>query len=147
MCERDCARHLAAVQMKIRETSFAGSVLWSALPRLVSTCFSILVSTPSNYVWPVSIVTRDGCPQQAASSGFTTTERMNLSGLKRTPFDSWQRTPAAHFRLYFFAAISHLLRQLEPGNETEGLTADFPFLAGYGGELARHEPRNLDGPS
>src|SRR5436190_7552856 len=120
MCGRDCARHSEAVQMKIRDPSFAGSMLWSALPRLASTRFSILVSTPSNCVWPVSIVTRDGCPQQAASSGFTITERVNLLGLKHTSFDSWQRTPAAHFRLYFFAAISHLLWQLGPGNTTEG---------------------------
>jgi ATPase family associated with various cellular activities (AAA) len=72
---------------------------------------------------------------------------MSLFGLKRTPFDSWPRTPAGHFRLYFFAAISHLLQQLNELYETpEKLLAAFPFLAGYGAELAGDEPQNLDRP-
>jgi hypothetical protein len=72
---------------------------------------------------------------------------MNLFRLKRTPFDSWPRTPAGHFRLYFFAAISHLLQQLNEFYETpEKLVAAFPFLVGYGAELARDEPQRLDPP-
>lgn len=70
---------------------------------------------------------------------------MSLFGLKRTPFDNWPRTPAGHFRLYFFAAISHLLQQLgELYESPQKLATAFPFLAGYQAELARDEPPDLD---
>jgi hypothetical protein len=72
---------------------------------------------------------------------------MTLLRIKKTPFDHWPRTPAAHFRLYFFAAISHLLRQLnEIYNAPEKVATDFPFLAGYANELAHDEPKHLDAP-
>src|SRR5256885_15160720 len=70
---------------------------------------------------------------------------MNLFGIKKTPFDSWPRTAPSHFRLYFFAAISHLLHQLnEIYKSPDQLAADFPFLAAYADELKRDEPPDLD---
>ena len=72
---------------------------------------------------------------------------MNLFGIKKTPFDSWPRTAPSHFRLYFFAAISHLLHQLnEIYKAPEQLAGDFPFLEGYANELKRDEPQDLDSP-
>jgi hypothetical protein len=70
---------------------------------------------------------------------------MTLLRLKKIPFDSWPRTAPAHFRLYFFAAISHLLHHLnELYKAPEQLAAAFPFLDGYASELKRDEPKDLD---
>src|SRR5436190_4714405 len=63
---------------------------------------------------------------------------------QKTPFDDWPRTPAAHFRLYFFATVSHLLHQLLETLETQAaVSSQFPFLEGYVRELVANEPSNL----
>jgi hypothetical protein len=64
---------------------------------------------------------------------------------RRQPFDHFPRTPDGHFRLYFFAAVSHLLRQLaETLGSREETIKQFPFLLGYENELLVHEPDNLN---
>ena len=64
--------------------------------------------------------------------------------MQPNPFDDLPRTPAAHFKLYFFAAVSHLIQQvvlsLEP---EEDPFARFPFLLGYLKEIAGREPEGL----
>lgn len=61
------------------------------------------------------------------------------------PFGDWPRTPDAHFKLCFFAAVSHLVRQLaETLDSYQETLKQFPFLLGYGDELAAHEPADLD---
>jgi hypothetical protein len=69
-------------------------------------------------------------------------------GQYRNPFGNWQRTAAAHFRLYFFAAVSHLLHQL---TLTVGSAAQifdqYPFLKGYALERDKYEPAGLDAGS
>ncbi|HKO99539.1 MAG TPA: ATP-binding protein [Pyrinomonadaceae bacterium] len=65
---------------------------------------------------------------------------------QKTPFDGWPRDPASHFKLNFFAAVSHLLHLLRQsfGPSDEVLT-QFPFLSGYSRELADYEPSGADG--
>lgn len=64
------------------------------------------------------------------------------------PFGDWQRTPAAHFRLYFFAAVSHLLHQLNLSLGSSKKTFEqYPFLAGYAFERDKYEPAGLDAGS
>lgn len=61
-------------------------------------------------------------------------------------FNDWPRTPAAHFRLFLFAAVSRLLRQVVETLGTHQETFEqFPFLIGYNEELAAIEPNGLDG--
>jgi hypothetical protein len=62
-------------------------------------------------------------------------------GKYKNPFDDWQRTPSAHFRLYFFAAVSHLLHQLSLTlGSSQKAFEQFPFLAGYALERDKYEP-------
>lgn len=66
-------------------------------------------------------------------------------GKHNNPFDDWQRTPSAHFRLYFFAAVSHLLHQLSLALGSAQKTFEqFPFLAGYALERDKYEPAGLN---
>jgi hypothetical protein len=62
------------------------------------------------------------------------------------PFDELPRTPAAHFKLYFFAAVGRVLAQVA---ETYGSRAaaveQFPFLAAYEEQLESHAPEESDG--
>ena len=59
-------------------------------------------------------------------------------------FANWPRTPAQHFKLCVFAAVSRLIRQVvETLGTHEETFAQFPFLAGYDGELAECEPNDL----
>jgi hypothetical protein len=64
---------------------------------------------------------------------------------QENPFRGWPRTPGAHFRLYFFASVSHVLHQLRKTLPTqEELLTQYPFLSGYAQELANHEPNDPD---
>src|SRR5262247_3154885 len=66
-------------------------------------------------------------------------------GKYRNPFANWQRTPEAHFRLYFFAAVSHLLQQLVlTFGSVEQAFEQYPFLKGYALERDRYEPAGMD---
>lgn len=59
----------------------------------------------------------------------------------KNPFEGWPRTPATHFKLYFFAAASHLLHLLQESfGSPDGPAKQFPFLVGYANELATFEP-------
>ena len=59
------------------------------------------------------------------------------------PFERMPRTPAAHFKLYFYAAVLHVIEQACLSCESqEAALKQFPFLAGYINELAGH---GLDG--
>src|ERR1700749_5044572 len=61
------------------------------------------------------------------------------------PFDELPRTPAAHFKLYFFAAGSRVLAQLAETYGTRAAAVEqFPFLEGYEEELTAHEPDEHD---
>ena len=53
------------------------------------------------------------------------------------PFDRLAHTPAAHFRLVFYAAVLRLLAQvIEQFDTAEALNERFPFLIDYNNELA-----------
>ncbi len=53
-------------------------------------------------------------------------------------FANLQPTPTEHFRMFFYAAVLNLLRQVTKGFDSqEELFAQFPFLAGYNNELAQ----------
>src|SRR5262245_52182326 len=59
-------------------------------------------------------------------------------------FADWSRTPAAHFKLYLFAAVARLLRQVVATLGTyEETFEQFSFLIGYRDELAVIEPEDL----
>src|ERR1700682_1647942 len=61
----------------------------------------------------------------------------------KDPFAELPRTPKTHFKLYFFAAVSHLTRELvESFGTYEAAFEQFPFLQGYSDELAEHEQPN-----
>lgn len=61
--------------------------------------------------------------------------------MAHTPFDDLPRTPAAHFRLHFFAAVARLLDELAHSfGSHEAADEGFPFLAGYRDELAGCAP-------
>src|SRR5262245_61527123 len=52
------------------------------------------------------------------------------------PFADLDRTPANHFRLFFFAAVSHVLAiAAERAGSWRELSDRFPFLEGYANEL------------
>ncbi|GAC1402516.1 MAG: hypothetical protein NVSMB56_17500 [Pyrinomonadaceae bacterium] len=60
------------------------------------------------------------------------------------PFDDLPRTPDAHFKLYFLAAVAHLTRQVVQTFGThEGAFNEYPFLRGYDDEIAGREPDGL----
>lgn len=67
-----------------------------------------------------------------------------MATTKQHPFADLPRTPAAHFKLHLFAAISRIIRQaaLTLGTE-EVLLTQYPFLRGYRDELAGREPAGL----
>src|SRR4051794_2879862 len=53
-------------------------------------------------------------------------------------FEDLPRTPANHFRLHYFAAVSHVIGQTAAVFPTpEAAFQEFPFLVGYQEELAR----------
>ncbi|MBZ4422619.1 ATP-binding protein [Myxococcus sp. RHSTA-1-4] len=54
-----------------------------------------------------------------------------------TAFDAVPLSPAHHFRLYYFAAVSRVLSRVAAGFPSEATAfEEFPFLAGYRDELA-----------
>ncbi len=59
--------------------------------------------------------------------------------MRQNPFASLAPTPAVHFKLYFYAAVLHLINQVVRicGSQTDALE-QFPFLASYNNELAGH---------
>ena len=60
---------------------------------------------------------------------------------KKSPFGDVPKTIAAHFDLYFLAAVSDLMRRLEKVFGTrEAVFAEFPFLNNYDEQLAGREP-------
>jgi hypothetical protein len=60
------------------------------------------------------------------------------------PFGELARTPVEHFKLYLFAAVSHVTRQaVETLGTFEETYEQFPFLLGYSDELAGSEPNDL----
>jgi hypothetical protein len=64
--------------------------------------------------------------------------------MQDNPFADLPRTPAAHFKLYFLASASHVIRQvIQTFGTHEGSFEQFPFLLGYSGELAGREPDDL----
>ena len=73
---------------------------------------------------------------------------MRLFGnTKKNPFKDLPRTPAEHFKLYFYAAVSHVIQQLVLSVESVDDTfAKFSFLLGYLEEIAGREPDGLSAP-
>ena len=62
------------------------------------------------------------------------------------PFDELPRTPAAHFKLYFFATVSRVLAQVaETYGERAAAVEQFPFLSAYEEQLESHTPDEADG--
>ena len=65
----------------------------------------------------------------------------DLIAPKKNPFGDVPKTTAAHFDLYFLAAVSDLMRRLEKVFGTrEAVFAEFPFLQNYDEQLAGREP-------
>ena len=65
--------------------------------------------------------------------------------MQRHPFAGLAPTPAEHFKLYFYAAVLHLIEQVAQAfGSREAAFEQFPFLDGYYGELAA---RGLVGPA
>ena len=59
--------------------------------------------------------------------------------MRQDLFEEMPRTPAQHFKLYFFAAVLHLLEQLSYAFASwEDALKQFPFLGGYYEQLAAH---------
>lgn len=53
------------------------------------------------------------------------------------PFDSLERTPTHHFKLYFFSTAMHVIDQAaQTAGSFDALFEQFPFLAGYYDELS-----------
>jgi hypothetical protein len=60
------------------------------------------------------------------------------------PFDLLPRTPAAHFKLYCFAAVAHVCAQVsETYGSREAAFEQFPFLVGYEEECSAHVSEGL----
>ena len=65
----------------------------------------------------------------------------DLIAPKKNPFGDVPKTNAAHFDLYFLAAVSDLMRRLEKVFGTrEAVFAEFQFLNNYDEQLAGREP-------
>lgn len=59
--------------------------------------------------------------------------------MSTNPFDNLPRTPAAHFKLYFYSAVLYLIEQVSRSfGSYEKALEQFPFLVGYNNELAEH---------
>jgi hypothetical protein len=55
------------------------------------------------------------------------------------PFASVPRTASEHFKLYFYAAVLHLVMKVSQSlGSFEGAFEHFPFLVGYNNELAEY---------
>jgi hypothetical protein len=66
-----------------------------------------------------------------------------LKGRKGT-FDGIARTPAEHFKLYFYAAVLRVIKRcVEAFGSRETAFEQFPFLAGYDAELNAHGVQEL----
>ncbi len=68
--------------------------------------------------------------------------------LSQTAFDHVPRTAAGSFVLYLYAAIYHLMRQINRLGEAGGLSFDeiferYPFLGDYYEEMRRHMPQQI----
>lgn len=65
--------------------------------------------------------------------------------MAHTLFDDPSRTPAAHFRLHFFAAVARVLDQLAQSyGSHEATDEQFPFLAGYREAMEGCAPLDAD---
>ena len=57
--------------------------------------------------------------------------------MQTNPFADLPPTPAEHFKLYFYAAVLHLIEQVSQSfGSREAAFEQFPFLDGYYDELA-----------
>src|SRR5262245_14191761 len=62
------------------------------------------------------------------------------------PFADVPPTPAGHFKLYFYAAVAHLIEQVSQSCGSHQATFEqFPFLAGYYDELVGRGLEELSG--
>jgi hypothetical protein len=62
--------------------------------------------------------------------------------VRKHPFADLPPTPAEHFKLYFYAAVLHVMAHASQAfGSSEATFAQFPFLVGYSNELAQ---RGLD---
>jgi hypothetical protein len=59
--------------------------------------------------------------------------------MRTNPFANVPRTPTEHFKLYFYAAVLHLIVKVSQSlSSFEGAFEQFPFLVGYNNELAEY---------
>jgi len=64
--------------------------------------------------------------------------------MSHTPFAKLPPTPAVHFKLYFYAAVLQLITHLTHAlGSCAAAFEHFPFLTGYGDELAAHDVHGL----
>jgi len=64
--------------------------------------------------------------------------------MRKDPFENLPPSAATHFQLYFYATMHRLIEQCVPQfGSREALFEQFPFLAGYYGELAAKELNRL----
>src|SRR5436853_2113077 len=65
--------------------------------------------------------------------------------MQENPFAQLPKTAAEHFKLYFYAAVLHLLGQVAQSFETqEALFDQFPFLIAYHNELMSYGLEGAD---
>lgn len=82
--------------------------------------------------------TKQKIKEKTIDSGLTD---FTLPASKKEPFNDTPKTAAAHFDLYFLAAVSDLMRRLEKIFGTrEAVFNEFPFLQNYDDRLAGREP-------
>jgi hypothetical protein len=62
--------------------------------------------------------------------------------MRSNPFDDLEPKTEEHFKLYFYAAVLHVLEQVSSAfGSTEAALQRFPFLAGYHNELLARAPQ------
>jgi hypothetical protein len=81
------------------------------------------------------IAIRVGFPPQVGSSPLIMFEQVEHLAAPNV-FADVPPTPAAHFKLYFYAAVLHVIRQVAAlSGSVEAALRQFPFLSGYCAEL------------
>src|SRR5439155_23460897 len=94
------------------------------------------MSCQSRFAWQALTVTQVGCPRRDASLRFASSDG-ETTAMRHEPFADLSPTPVEHFKLAYFAAISHVLERVTSSFESrEAALAQFPFLTGYRDELA-----------
>ncbi|HYE16638.1 MAG TPA: ATP-binding protein [Pyrinomonadaceae bacterium] len=73
-------------------------------------------------------------------------EQLEETATAREPFGDLRPTPESHFKLYFYAAVLHVVREVASlFGSHEAAVKQFPFLQGYSAELSSRLSNNAGG--